>query len=103
MDLTCERVKKMPITMQVIKAIKEKYGVPEYAHAITLYGFECMSLNLYGINATTEQLMQVADQYRTDEMKEADEDTMDVCSVYVFNNPSLLKRLPSIVDVFKEV
>lgn len=103
MDLTCERVKKMPITMQVIKAIKEKYGVPEYAHATTMYGFECMTLGIYGIDATDDDVMQLADQFRTEEMKNEDDDRIDVCYVHVYRNPKYLEGLPSVVDVFREV
>lgn len=100
--LTVERIKEMPITMSILKEIKETYGVPEKASANTLYGIECYEIRLYGLDVTYEQLRDITNKHRTDAMRDAD-DELDRCDVFCTKDINSVNLLTDITDIFKEL
>lgn len=100
--LTVERIKEMPITMAILKEIKETYGVPEKASANTLYGIECYEIRLYGLDVTYEQLRDIANKHRTDAMRDAD-DELDRCDVFISNDIRYIQIMDDITPIFEEI
>lgn len=102
--LTPERVKYMPISMQIIKAIKNKYGVPTRAFADTLHGIECSAIYIEGLNCTNTEIDDLVKQFKTENMLADDWETeCDSCSIILIkpNQFSNVKTL--ITSLFEEV
>lgn len=102
--LTPERVKSMPISMQIIKAIKEKYGIPTRAFAKTRHGLECSVIYVEGINCNQIDLFNLVTKFKTKEMQEDDwEAEYDTCSVICVNPKDYPNVNVFITSLFEEV
>ena len=102
--LTIEQVKRMPISMQIIKAIKDNFGVPTKAYATTVHGEEFNQLVLEGLDVKHQDLYKVVDQYRTEVMRLDDWDAVcDPCVVISLPVGSRSDVPETITDLFKEI
>jgi len=100
--LTGERIIKMPISLAILKEIKETYGEAERVSADTSYGFECDSIWFYGIKANREQLREIANKHRTSEMINSDGE-IDACDVTVMPDVTHVELLDDITEFYKEL
>lgn len=100
--LTVDRVKKMPITMAILKDIKDTYGIPEKVTADTLYGIECYSIWIYGLNVSKSELLTIANKHRTEAMRNGD-DELDICDLVPCSDKSFMSLLDDITCLFKEL
>lgn len=102
--LTPERVKSMPISMRIIKAIKEKYGIPTRAFADTIHGIECSAIYVEGLPCTNKDIDTLIKPFKTESMLTDDWETeCDSCSVILIKSNQFKSVKTLITSLFEEV